>query len=228
MKLGKAYKLVILLVIVLLNCYGCSSPLFKKLFGSDVDVKPAQILAMDGIESFEDGDYRDAVKSFQKLKDWYPFSKYAILAELKIADCHFYLEEYMDAFFAYDEFIELHPRNEAIPYVIYQTGRCYFDQLDTIDRDQESARKSLDVFSRLRNDYPDSLYSEKALVHINICLKSLAGHELYVGKFYFKSNHYKAALFRFKKIIIDYPDVGVHQKAMQYIALCEELIEKQK
>ena len=190
--------------------------------------KPAQELASDGMDYFRDGDYRKAIESFEKLKDWYPFSKYAILAELKIADAHFRLEEYEDAIFAYEAFESLHPRNEAVPYVIYQVGLCYFKQIDTIDRDQTTAKKALDTFRRLEKQFPKSPYTKNAGSRIKKSLKSLAGHELYVGLFYFKSKHYKAALNRFKSVLANYPDVGVHKKALEYIALCEASLTKQR
>ncbi len=175
---------------------------------------------------FKKGNYNSALEHFEKLRDWYPFSKFAILAELKIADSHYRLEEYEDAIFAYEEFAELHPRNEAIPYVLYQIGRCYFDRMDTIDRDQSVTRKALEMFKRLNEKYPDNSYALKADKHINQCLKSLAGHELYVGRFYYKTKHYKAALHRFKAVLSRYPDTGFHQKAMYYITLCEDAINR--
>jgi outer membrane protein assembly factor BamD len=80
----------------------------------------AQELAWDGMDAYENGNYGKAIDKFQRLKDYYPFSKYAILAELKIADAHYQREEYEEAIFAYENFENLHPRNEATPYVIYQ------------------------------------------------------------------------------------------------------------
>ena len=115
-------------VSALLICSGCA------WFEPNEEEKSAQELVQDGVESFDDGKYKAAIESFEKLRDWYPFSKYAILAELKIADAYFNLESYADAIFAYEEFEQLHPRNEAIPYVIYRIGRSYFDQIDTTDR----------------------------------------------------------------------------------------------
>ena len=190
--------------------------------------KPAKELASDGMDHFNDGDYKDSIELFEKLKDWYPFSKYAILAELKIADAHYKLKEYEEAIFAYEEFESLHPRNEAIPYVIYQIGLCYFEQIDTVDRDQTSAQKALVTFQRLKKQYPDNSYTNKTEGKIKKCVKSLAGHEFYVGLFYFKSKHYKAALNRFKSVLSKYPDVGVHQKALQYIVLCEVSLTKEQ
>ena len=179
------------------------------------------------MEAYQNGKYEDSIASFQKLKDWYPFSKYAMLAELKIADAHFQLKQYEDAAFAYEEFERLHPRNEAVPYVIYQMGMCYFNRIDTIDRDQTSTHKALEVFQRLVRQFPKDPYAASAGAKIKSCLQSLAGHEFYVGQFYFKAKHYKAALERFRGILNNYPDVGIHYRALQYIKLCEASIQKQ-
>lgn len=207
-------------LISLLILSGCSGSGIK-------EEKSAEELADDGMNQFKKKRFRTSIESFEKLKDWYPFSKFAILAELKIAEAHYSLKEYEDAILAYEEFENLHPRNESIPYVIYQIGRCYFDQIDTVDRDQTPAQKALDAFKRLKNQFPGNSYSNKAEEHIKKCLESLAEHELYVGLFYYKSKHYKAALHRFKLILSDYPDAKVYQKALHYVSLCEEMLAKQ-
>lgn len=220
MSLFEKMKRIIALILILLFVFsGCAW--FKPK-----EEKNAQELVSDGMDQFNNGDYKDAIESFEKLKDWYPFSKFVILAELKIADAHYHLKEYDSAVEAYESFENLHPRNEAIPYVIFQTGRCYFEQIDTIDRDQTPAKKALDIFTRLKKQFPNNPYATKAEEHIKKCNKSLAGHEFYVGIFYYKSKHYKAALNRFKSVLTNYPDVGIHQQALQYITLCEDLATK--
>jgi len=186
----------------------------------------ASELASEGMDAYEFGNYRTAIEHFEKLKDWYPFSKFAILAELKIADAHYRLKEYEEAIFAYESFENLHPRNEAIPYVIYQIGRCYFDRLETVDRDQTFARKSLEVFGRLIERFPRDPYARAAMAHRIECLKSLAGHEFYVGRYYYNAKRYKAALERFKGVLFDYPDVGAHYPTLQYLGRCEAALEE--
>lgn len=190
--------------------------------------KPAQELASDGMEAMKEGRYKEAIESFEKLKDWYPFSKFAILAELKIADAHYRLKAYEEAVLAYENFESLHPRNEAMPYVIYQIGRCYYEQIDAVDRDQISSRKALDTFKRLGQQFPENPYTNQVTDHIKRCLRSLAGHELYVGQYYFKTKHYKAALNRFQRVLKDYPDVGVHREAILNIARVEAVLKSQE
>lgn len=182
----------------------------------------AQELIDIGMEAFENGKYREALEKFDKLTDWYPFSQYAIVAELKRADAHYHLKAYDEAILSYEEFERLHPRNEAIPHVIYHLGLCHFEQMRTVDRSQIHAREALVVFQRLLRDHPGSPFDSKAREHVHACQASLAGHDLEVGKFYFKSKHYRAALGRFTSVVTDYPDVGLHQEALRYIALCQE------
>ena len=221
-------RLIVVGLIILLFGSGCSAikKSWNALVGKD-ETGTAQELAWDGMDAYEDGDYKDAIEYFQQLKDWYPFSKYAILAELKIADSHYHLKQYDEAIFAYEEFEKLHPRNEAIPYVIYQIGLSYYDQIDTIDRDQTPARKALETFQQLNKQFPDDQYARSGNEHIPKCLKSLAGNDYYVGVFYFKSKHYQAALQRFMSVLSNYPDVGYHQKALQFIAECEASIAEE-
>ena len=215
-------RFIVVGIIILLVGSGCNA--IKKTWNSITGKEfssSAQQLAWDGMDAYEDGDYKEAIEYFQQLKDWYPFSKYAILAELKIADSNYHLKNYEEAIFAYEEFEKLHPRNEAIPYVIYQIGRSYFDQIDTIDRDQTPARKAFETFQRLDKQFPNDKYARSGAEHITTCVKSLVGNEYYIGVFYYKSKHYKAALHRFMAVLSDYPDVGYHQKALEYIAKCE-------
>jgi outer membrane protein assembly factor BamD len=185
-------------------------------------------LAADGMDEFQNGSYKNAIEAFEQLKDWYPFSKYAILAELKIGDAYYHLQEYEDAIFAYEEFEGLHPSNEAIPYVIYQVGLCYFEQIDTIDRDQSTARKALYTFQRLIRQFPGNPYAVNAGADIRTCIKSIAGNDFYVGLFYYKSKHYRAAMSRFESVLTTYPDVGIHLQALEYLALSEKALQSNK
>jgi outer membrane protein assembly factor BamD len=213
-------RLIALLLISIGLFSGCA------WFGKDNKEKPAQELIQEGVDDYEKGNYSNAIKSFEQLKDWYPFSKYAILAELKIADAHYQLAQYAEAVQAYEEFEQLHPRNEAVAYVIYQTGRCYYDQISSIDRDQTSAQKALEIFQRLVRQHPQDPYAHQSLPHITKCLQNLAGHEFYVGQFYYRTKHYQAALKRFMTVINNYPDVGMHFQALKYVVQCEALVHQ--
>jgi len=213
--------IILFLVILSLLAGGCYN---RKL----EEEKSATELMADGLKKYEARDYRSAITSYRRLTDWYPFSEHVAEAELQIAEAYYKLRQYSQASSSYEQFASLHPRNASTPYALYQVGRCYFDQLYTIDRDQENARKALEAFDRFLERYPDSRYAEPAKAHINDCQKQIAANELLVAKFYYKKKNYKAALNRFRGIVEDYPDTGVQHVALQYIAKCEAIVEAQK
>lgn len=176
--------------------------------------KNAQQLAAEGAASFMNEDYQGAVKAYTDLKDWYPFSQYAILAELKIADAHFHLKEYPEAIAAYENFEKMHPKNEAVPYIINQIAMCWFKQIDTVDRDATPAQKAQTEFQRLIRLFPDNEYSQKAVAYIDACIDNMASHELYVANFYNKTEKYEAALKRYQYIVENYAGTDQSQIAL--------------
>lgn len=212
---------ILVLVLMLCLCQGCA-------WFQDKEEQTAIELLNEGLTAFKKKKYRQALEAFEKLKDWYPFSEHAVTAELKMGDSYFHLGEYEDAVFMYSEFEKLHPGNASIPYVINQMGLCYFKRLDTIDRDQSSARKALDFFQRLVKQFPGYASDHKATENIKKCRKSLAEHEYYVGMFYFKSKHYKAALHRFKTVIKDYPDCQKLAEARRHSEECKVFLAQKQ
>ena len=187
--------------------------------------KNAQQLAAEGADSFMNEDYEDAIKAYTDLKDWYPFSKYAILAELKIADAHFHLGEYPEAISAYENFEKMHPKNEAVPYIVNQIAMCWFNQIDTIDRDATPAKKALAEFQRLIRLFPENEYSQEALSYIDACIDNMVGHELYIANFYNKTKKYKSALKRYQYIVENYAGTDQSLIALEKIPKVSEHIK---
>ncbi len=174
-------------------------------------------LYQQGVAYYQDGSYKKSLDVFQRLKEEYPLSKFAIMAELGIADSSFSAKDYPEAELAYNEFLNLHPTNENLPYVMYQLGLCHFNQILTIDRDQAETFKALVAFERLTARFPDSRFTFLAERMIRECKKTLGEYEFYVGEFYFNIKQYRAALHRFEKIVREYANVGLDYKVSYYL-----------
>ncbi len=186
-----------------------------------------------GVEAYQDGRYKRAIESFQRLKEEYPLHQMAIMAELGIADSHFSDEEYAEAELVYNDFLHLHPTNENLPYAMYQLGMCHYKQMFTIDLDQTETKKARKEFERLIARFPSSKFSFMAEKVLRDCKQRLGEHEFYVGHFYFKREKYKAALKRFEIISRDYANLGLDYKVAYFIGetkrrLAEEEARKAK
>jgi lipopolysaccharide transport protein LptA len=111
----------------------------------------------------------------------------------------------VEAIAAYEEFKKIHPTHEEMPYVQFQIGMAYFNQMLTRDRDQTFTKKALSSFEYLVANYPPSLFTEKAKEKIEICKKRLADYEFYVGNYYYERGNFEAASRRFQDLLEKFP-----------------------
>ena len=61
-----------------------------------------------GEKMLEASRYVEAIKYFEHVKNKYPYSKYAVLAELRIADADFEQEKFTEAIRGYRQFVHDH------------------------------------------------------------------------------------------------------------------------
>jgi len=204
---------------------GCS--VFKdiKSMFSDDDSEMVQAgpeaLAIEGLDEFTHGEYTSALKIFREIQERFPFSSYSLMAELKAADCHYHLGHYSEAISAYEDFAKNHPTNEAIPYIYFQIGMCHFNKMDTIDRDPGSATDAEAAFNKLIRLYPASPYTEEAKAKIKAARDFLASHEIYVARFYMKTEKMEQSMARLQYVLDNYPDTSVAPEAQELLAQLE-------
>ena len=225
---------ILVLTLALATAPGCVKPMnyIKGLFGYDTDEDlgltgdEATTLANRAQQWLEADDYVEAAELWQQGRDQYPYSELAQLASLRLGDAYYLNEKYVEAFSAYKTFEERYPLSDAIPYVLYQQGMTYYQQIKGVARDQTPAILVIRVMGNLVTTYPDSDYAARAKARIAEAQNNVAGHEFYVGEFYFKRKDYSAAMKRFMGLIEFAPDSGYHQRAYNYIAEYRDLVAR--
>jgi len=166
----------------------------------------------------KDEDYAEAQKYFQFVKQKYPFSKYAVLAELALADSHFERGNYTEAIESYKTFARLHPTHDKVEdgYVAFRIGESYFkDMPDDIfllppsyEKDQSAVMDALRELGDFGRKFPDSKYLKKAMELRRQVLQRLVDHEVYVARFYLRADHPNAAALRLEGALRRYPGSG--------------------
>jgi outer membrane protein assembly factor BamD len=225
-------KIFLLLLVIVFFLSGCGW--WKDFWKSPERTRSTpEGLYARGTEAYKDGRYKRAIEAFQRLREEYPLHQMALLAELGIADSHFSDEAYADAELSYNDFINLHPTNENLPYAMYQLGMCHYKQVFSIDRDQTETIKAAKMFERLIARFPSSKFSFMAEKMLKECKQKLGEHEFYVGNFYFKKKQYKAALKRFEVIMKEYQNLGLDYQVAYFVGetkrrLAEEEARKAK
>jgi len=221
-----SFKKQVLLLTLLFVLNGCG--IFSSSPTVPLEEKPLKSLMQEGIETFKNGNFDKAIKIFEYIKDTYPFTPEALIAQLRLADVYYYKHDYQNALLSYQQFIKLHPKHKQAPYALYQAGMCYFHQIPSIDRDQTPTKNALEIFKRLIKEHPTSRYTKRALIKIKICREKLAAHEFYVGRFYYRTGRYKSALLRLRNLIENYYELPISRKAQVYLDRCKSKLKKKQ
>jgi outer membrane protein assembly factor BamD len=194
------------------------------------EVEPADVLYQRGTTMLEEGkpilgfiprvDYDDAIELFQSIIDNYPYSEYAVLAELRIADAYFDDEKYEEALAYYRDFADLHPQHEMVPYTIYRAALCHERRMRSPDRDQTPTRDALVFLDRLLAHYPYSEYAGEAEVLWRSLRTQLADHVKRIGDFYLARDEWESAAERYRTLLNEYPGLGLDAEALYRLGIC--------
>ncbi|MCS7279867.1 MAG: outer membrane protein assembly factor BamD [Thermodesulfobacteriaceae bacterium] len=170
-------------------------------------------------KSFRNGQFDFAYDYYQEIKNKYPGSLEAILASLRMADCKYWLGDYLEAISLYEEFEKFYPTNEAIPYVIFQIATSYYKLKLSYDRDQTYTKKAIENYERLLKNFPESPYNLEAQRRIHELRELLAKQELYIANFYYRLKYYRGAYQRLLYLIENYPETLSAQKAKTLLSI---------
>jgi outer membrane protein assembly factor BamD len=181
----------------------------------------------DGEKDMEKHDFEAARKKYQEIEEKSPDKSYNAVLMLRVADTYFGEEKYSEAQVEYQAFLNYHPVNKDAVYAQYQIGMCSYKELTTIDRDPTPNKNVIKEMRTLLDKYPKSAYVDEAKKLIAICRDRLSEYELYVAKFYFKKDSYKAAVGRCEKLLKDYPGSPAEKDALYYAGLAYKELGEQ-
>ena len=180
-----------------------------------------------GMQLLDDGEYVDAVKYFTFVKARFPYSKFAVLADLRIADSAFAAESYLEAIDAYKLFIKFHPTHEMVEngYASFRIAESYFHMLPddwflvppAYEKDQTAALDAARELSGVMRNYKGSKFAEQAKTLHDRVARLLAAHEWYAATFYWKRGKPMGTVLRLRTLIKQYPDVGYDEKALHLL-----------
>jgi len=179
--------------------------------------KPADQLYKEGEQFYQDGKYEDAITQWKKVKETYQSTELTTKAELNIANAYFMNRDYIEAAAGYEDFRKLHPKHPQADFALYRQGMSHFNQIHSIDTDQTPVKNAQITFDSYLKLYPDGAHLAEVQEKQRQCRDKQLQYELYVGRFYLKSDAYKAAIARFEGSLKMFPDSTLRDEVMYYL-----------
>jgi outer membrane protein assembly factor BamD len=210
---------IIISVAIAAFLWGCAS--------KDDDLledQPLDALYTQGMSALKDKNYEKAAKFFDEVERQYPYSDWATQAQLMAAYCYYLSQNYTRALTALETFVQLHPSHTDAAYAHYLIGLCYYEQISSIERDQQVADLALETFKDLIRRFPTSKYSKDARYKMDLLYDTLAAKEMEAGRYYQNKKAYAGALNRFKFVVEHYQttahvEEALHRLVEVYLAL---------
>ena len=227
-RLSRIFLGSLMALLGLLASCSTSSPTFE-------DVLPAKDLYAEGVSRMEGRrilglytwvNYNRAREPFQAIIDNYPYSEYETEAQIKIADAYFAEGNYEEALSYYRGFADLHPQHPKVPYTVLRSALCYYNQIESIDRDQTATREALKYLELLSTRYPYAPATEEGEVILHRLRTRLADNMMEIGDFYLQRTQYQSAATRYRRVLDNYPGLGSDAEALYKLGLCYEEMKR--
>ena len=212
---------------------GCVTPQQAKPTTYGDNARRAYVEALD---QFYDDDCFEAEPLMRNVRREYPYSRFAALADLRVADCNFNEGKYPEAIEAYNQFVRYRPSHPEVPYARFMAAKATFEQVPSewllsppaYERDQHFAQESLRLLRRFALDFPSDPLLPRAQKLAADALRLLAAHEFYVANFYFDRDHPRAAAGRLNTLLRSYPGSGFEPEALYLLGQSYEQMKDQK
>jgi outer membrane protein assembly factor BamD len=194
------------------------------------DAKRAYEAAM---EQFDAHNWLDAETALREVKRKYSYSKYARLAELRLADADYEQEKYAEAIHAYRDFIHAHRSDaEDIAYARSRIADATFAEIPESalmpaaeERDQGTVLECYKELQSFLADYPEAKETAHVRELLGQVTAHLMRHELYVARFYLNRDNYDAAVLRVTYALREYGDRGTGLEADALLLLGQTYLQ---
>jgi outer membrane protein assembly factor BamD len=207
-------KLLTICLILLTTCLtllsGCAS--------TPTADPTVQELYARGETSFTKSRYQEAIGYWKQVKEQFPEPELMAKAEIGIANAYFLDHEYIEAGAAYEDFRRLHPGHDLAQFALYRQALSSYNLITGIDTDQIPVKNALALFEAFVKQHPTSEYVPKVREKIAECRAKLAQYEIYVGRFYYRTDPYHAAIGRLEDALTQFPDYTGHDETLYYLA----------
>jgi len=152
----------------------------------------------------ERGQADNAAELFIEVERLHPYSEWAERGLIMAAFAYHEDGDYEAARVAAQRYLDFYPGNEDAAYAQYLLALSYYDQIDQVGRDQGVTYQALQALRVVIERYPDSEYTQDAILRFDLAFDHLAGKEMEVGRYYLRREHYTSSINRFRVVVEEF------------------------
>jgi len=172
------------------------------------------VIYKEAVEAMKKGNYLRASEKFSEAELILPKIEFSSKALLMSSYCLYLINFYEDATVNLERFISQYPADKNLAYAQYLIAISLYEQILDEKKDIEplvKAKKKIEIF--LKN-FPNTEYALDLKFKLDLVNNQLAAKEMYIAKYYIKTQKWIPAINRLKFIVSDFSKTVFVEEAL--------------
>ena len=172
------------------------------------------VIYKEAVEAMKKGNYLLASEKFSEAELILPKIEFSSKALLMSSYCLYLINFYEDATVNLERFISQYPADKNLAYAQYLIAITLYEQILDEKKDIEplvKAKKKIEFF--LKN-FPNTEYALDLKFKLDLVNNQLAAKEMYIAKYYIKTQKWIPAINRLKFIVSDFSKTVFVEEAL--------------
>ena len=205
------YQKLIVVLFCLLILSGCSK--------EEVSVKPPDInesykIYEEGLNAMQRNEFFFAAQKFSEAEKILPRIEDAGKALLMSGFCYYSINFYDEAQFSLENYLKKYPAGKDVEYASYLHALTHYEQILDEKKDLGPLLISKKIIKDYIKKYPNNEYSLDLKFKLDLIQNQLAAKEVYVAKYYIKTQKWIPAINRLKNVVKFYDETVYIEEAL--------------
>ncbi len=205
------YQKLTLILLIFLFSFSCSK---EKPVSIPYDENKAMEVYLEAVEAMNNGDYFFASKKFSEAENILPAVEQSAKAALMSSYCLYVINFHEEASENLERYISRYPADKNISYAYYLLAISSYERILDEKKDITPLLETKKKINEFLIKYPDTEYALDLKFKMDLINNQLAAKELYIAKYYIKTQKWIPAINRLKNIVNDYNETIFIEEAL--------------
>ena len=206
------YQKLFLALFIILFITECSKK--EEISVKPPDEKESYKIYKEGLDAMEQGEFFFAAQKFSEAEKILPIVEHSAKALLMSSFCFYTINFHDDAISSLENFLRKYPADENIQYASYLIALSNYEQILDEKKDLEPLLKTKKIIEDYIKRYPENDYTLDLKFKLGLIQNQLAAKEIYIAKFYIKTQKWIPAINRLKVVINEYEETIFIEEAL--------------
>ena len=205
------YRTLITILLCLLVLTACSK---KEVIVKPPNVDQSYKIYEEGLNAMKRNDFFFAAKKFSEAEKILPQIEDSAKALLMSGFCYYSINFYDEATFALQNYLKKYPASKDLDYVSYLYALTHYEQILDEKKDLGPLLTSKKIIQDYIKQYPNNEYTLDLKFKLDLIQNQLAAKEVYVAKYYIKTQKWIPAINRLKNVVKFYDKTVYIEEAL--------------